>query len=49
MSPNKGKIKGVLLLDKSWQIEIDLWIKTRDMQNNREYERRITLNEKFTQ
>ncbi len=49
VSPNKGKIKGVLLLDKSWQIEIDLWIKTRDMQNNREYERRITLNEKFTQ
>ncbi len=48
-SPSKGRIKGILLLDKSWQIDINVWIKTRDMQNNREYEKQIILNEKFTQ
>jgi len=47
-SPDKGKIKGILLSDKSWQIEINVWIKTRDIQNT-EIERRIVLNEKFTQ
>ncbi len=48
-SPNKGKISGILLSDNSWQIEINVWLKTRDMQNNKEFERQIILNEKFTQ
>ena len=47
--PNKGKISGILLSDNSWQIEMNVWIKTRDMQNNKEFERQIILNEKFTQ
>lgn len=46
--PDKGKIKGIWLSDKSWQIEINVRIKTRDMQNA-EIERQIVLNEKFTQ
>ena len=46
--PDKGKIKGIWLSDKSWQIEINVRIKTRDMQNT-EIERQIVLNEKFTQ
>ena len=47
--PNKGKISGILLSNNSWQIEMNVWIKTRDMQNNKEFERQIILNEKFTQ
>ena len=47
--PNKGKISGILLSDNSWQIEMNVWIKTRDMQNNKEFERQIILKEKFTQ
>ncbi len=48
-SPFKGRIKGILLSDKSWQIEMNVCIKTRDMQTDRAYERQIIVNEKFRQ
>ncbi|MEI7580064.1 MAG: hypothetical protein WCJ58_08620 [bacterium] len=46
-SPHKGKVKGMLLPDKTWQIEINLWIKMTDLQLNKEIERQIIINDKF--
>ena len=46
-SPHKGKIKGKLLPDNTWQVDINVWIKMRDMQLNKESERQIIVNDKF--
>jgi hypothetical protein len=46
-NPNKGKVKGILLPDNNWQIEINLWIKMTDLQLNKEIERQIIVNDKF--
>jgi hypothetical protein len=44
---HKGKVKGMLLPDHNWQIEINVWIKMKDMQLNKEIERQIIINDKF--
>lgn len=45
--PYKGKVKGMLLPDNTWQIEINVWIKMTDLQLNKEIERQIIINDKF--
>ena len=44
--PYKGKIKGMLLSDKTWQLELDLWIKMKDMLQN-EVEQHLQVNQRF--
>lgn len=44
---NKGKVKGILLPDNNWQIEINVWFKMKDLQLNKEIERQIIINDKF--
>ena len=46
-SPIKGKVKGLLLPDNSWEIEINVWIKMTDLQLNKEIERQIIIKDKF--
>ena len=46
-NPYKGYIKGMLSPDNTWQIEISVWIKMRDLQLNKEIERQIIVNDKF--
>lgn len=45
--PYKGKVKGILLPDNTWQIEINVWMKMTDLQLNKEIERQIIINDKF--
>jgi hypothetical protein len=44
---NKGKVKGILLPNNNWQIEINVWFKMKDLQLNKEIERQIIINDKF--
>lgn len=46
-NPNKGFIKGMLSSDNTWLIEINVWIKTTDLQLNKEIQRQIIVNDKF--
>ena len=46
-NPYTGYIKGMLSPDNTWLIEINVWIKTTDMQLNKEIERQIIVNDKF--
>lgn len=46
-NPFTGKIKGILLPDNIWQIEMNVWIKMTDLQLNIERERQIIINDKF--
>jgi hypothetical protein len=46
-NPHKGKVKGMLLPDNTWQIEINVWIKMTELQLNKEIERQIIINDKF--
>jgi hypothetical protein len=46
-SPHKGIIKGKWLPDNTCQVEINVWIKMRDLQFNKQIERQIIVNDKF--
>jgi hypothetical protein len=46
-NPYKGYIKGMLSPDNTWLIEINVWIKTTDLQLNKEIQRQIIVNDKF--
>lgn len=47
-NPYKGKIIGILLQDGSWQIEINVWIKMKDIQLSKEIEKQLIIKDKFT-
>jgi hypothetical protein len=46
-NPYKGTVRGMLLPDNNWQIEINVWIRMRDLQLNKERERQIIVSDKF--
>jgi hypothetical protein len=43
----KGRIKGILMSDHNWKIEIEVWVKMKDLQLEKEIERKIMVNDKF--
>ncbi len=47
-NPFKGKITGKMLPDKTWNIEVDVWLKIKNDIDGRESEQQIKMNDIFS-